>query len=253
METVGRRPSGYQIALGIGMVVAGDVAFGLLWYWELKREWIGALDVPVQQWMASNHWGPLDWAAMAVSTVATPKMVPFIVLGLSILWVVNSARSEPVSSQNSQQLAWAKPMVWFGSVVMSSLVVMATKYVVSRARPPAQAMVEGVDPSNSFPSGHTCVFATAALALALLATSGKSLRTRLTVFSAAIAATTMVALSRLYLGYHWLTDTCASASIALGILGVIVIITTAMNGAESTTRPSADNLPFKGPDSPAAG
>lgn len=253
METVSSRPSGYQIALGIGMIVAGDVAFGLLWYWELDREWIGALDAPVQQWMVSDRWDSLNWVATTVSAAAAPEVVPFVVLGLSILWVMSSVRSEPESSQNARQRVWVKPMVWFSSVMLSSLVVVATKHVVSRARPPVQTMVNGVDSSSSFPSGHTCVFATAVLTLALLATSNSHLRVQLTVFTIAVAASSVVALSRLYLGYHWLTDTCASASIAFGILGVVVTVSSTMDGAERTLGPSAGSPPLEDSSPSATG
>ncbi len=91
--------------------------------------------------------------------------------------------------------------------VISLVAVQLVKHVVSRPRPPTATEA---DLLSSFPSGHTANAATMAVLLALLLG-----RRWLRVL--AVAWTVVMALSRTYLGEHWLTDTIAGASLGVAV------------------------------------
>jgi membrane-associated phospholipid phosphatase len=99
------------------------------------------------------------------------------------------------------------------------------KQVVNRARPPAALVLGPVETNLSFPSGHTIGAAAFSLALAYL-----WWRARRGPFRAwlglgiALVLTVSMAISRLYLGYHWLTDTLASTALAFGVMAIVALV-----------------------------
>ena len=108
----------------------------------------------------------------------------------------------------------------FGSAVLTYLI----KVVVERPRPGAADRLGPVDSSFSFPSGHT-LNTTVFLVLACwLAWPVLSRGLRPVVAGAAVLLTVGVGASRVYLGYHWLTDVVASTLVAAAWLSVLVLV-----------------------------
>jgi membrane-associated phospholipid phosphatase len=96
------------------------------------------------------------------------------------------------------------------------------KSLYARPRP----LLAWVKPSSSFsyPSGTVTVGAALCLALAYtVAYAMPSRKGRAAVISAGWAAAVLIAISRIYLGAHWLTDTIG----ALALAGLIVCLATA--------------------------
>jgi len=81
--------------------------------------------------------------------------------------------------------------------VLSAGLVQLLKAVFSRARPGHMLVTSDL---GSFPSGHVANAATLAFALALIAR-------RAWLWIAAVAYAVLMALSRTYLGVHWVSDT----------------------------------------------
>jgi undecaprenyl-diphosphatase len=87
------------------------------------------------------------------------------------------------------------------------------KAVVDRARPPAALELVAPDASASFPSGHTTT--AAIIVLVVWWTLEGAGRFRAVAAFAALAFAGSVAISRVYLGDHYLTDVAASFGVVL--------------------------------------
>ena len=104
---------------------------------------------------------------------------------------------------------WGALYFLVASIVSAGLVQLL-KAVLGRARP--EQMLVAAD-AGSFPSGHVANAATVAVALAFLVG-------RAWAWYAGLAWVILMALSRTYLGVHWVTDTIGGA-----VLGAAVALT----------------------------
>lgn len=100
----------------------------------------------------------------------------------------------------------------FGALV--AVVVLGVKAAVGRPAPRL-----GLQPAHggSFPSGHTAAVLVCAGILVLLTTAHRP-RLRRRLLAAVAALTVLVAAALVYDGYHWLSDTVASAALGIAIL-----------------------------------
>lgn len=86
-------------------------------------------------------------------------------------------------------------------------------------------MMLGADATSSFPSGHVVGASNFLLVGAYLVFSRSSSRTAVIgAFGAAALGLTVEAASRVYLGYHWFTDTVASACLSIAPLAVVILL-----------------------------
>ena len=114
------------------------------------------------------------------------------------------------------------PAAMLAGVVLAQLV----GRLLGRQRPPAD-MLFGAHPTFSFPSGHVLGACDFLLVAAFLVFSRRRNPTAMALgFAGAGIGVFFAAASRLYLGYHWLTDALASVSISLVILGTVVAVDT---------------------------
>ncbi|MCW4458711.1 phosphatase PAP2 family protein [Microbacterium sp. MPKO10] len=100
---------------------------------------------------------------------------------------------------------------WLVSLGLSAAVVQGVKQLVGRDRPLEMLVVSD---HGSFPSGHTANAATIAVVL------GIALR-RTWIWVIGVLGIVAMALSRTYVGAHWLTDTLAGTLI--GIAAAIIV------------------------------
>jgi undecaprenyl-diphosphatase len=88
------------------------------------------------------------------------------------------------------------------------------KHVVGRPRPPAAIQLGPPETTMSFPSGHTTSAAALAAVLCWLVWRLGSRRRGLLALPFAVLMALGVAVSRVYLGYHWATDVVAGLTVA---------------------------------------
>ncbi|MFD5864503.1 phosphatase PAP2 family protein [Agromyces sp. NPDC127015] len=93
----------------------------------------------------------------------------------------------------------------------SAGVVQVLKSVFSRARPEDMIVVSD---HGSFPSGHVANAATIAVAIGVIVP-------RVWVWVLGVAYTVLMAISRTYLGAHWLSDTVGGALVGAGVALVL--------------------------------
>jgi membrane-associated phospholipid phosphatase len=104
---------------------------------------------------------------------------------------------------------WWHLAAFVAAVVVSEVLIGLLKGIYDRARPPGSLVATS---GASFPSGHSIAASVTVMAAVIaLVPAG---RRRVWWFLAAVAFSVLMALSRAYLGAHWLSD--ASAGILLG-------------------------------------
>ncbi len=183
-------------------IISGSVALGLAVLLGLLlalREAPGSLD---QEWMdelleeRAPWWDVpallLDWiGGHIVGIVIVPLAMVIWLLALRRPWAAGYSLTAAIVSAGAVQLL---------------------KAIFDRARP--ELMLVASD-EGSFPSGHVANAATIAVVIAVVFGLGPD--RRWWVWLLASAYVVAMALSRTYLGVHWLTDTIGGALIGAGI------------------------------------
>ena len=201
------------------LLVAGDAVFWLMFAAIQSDSGLAAMDGPVHSLMVDSRNPAATVLLAALATVTSPEVLGVISAVFSLVWVL------------WKRELW-RPAVLLGSMVLAVVLTTLIKQLVSRSRPSASDFLLGPDDALSFPSGHTVGIGVFTLVLAYLVVSRSGTRTTAMLgFSAACAVTALVGLSRLYLGYHWLTDVVASFGVALAVAAVAVFTDAARHGS----------------------
>jgi membrane-associated phospholipid phosphatase len=181
-----------------GCLLAGALAVGLLVVLPATQPAVQTVDDAVWR------------LAVAAENDPTTAFATFLA------WLGSAAVNWPLRVLAVLLLAWRRH--WLGlaafslAVLTSELLIGPVKAAVDRPRPPASLIETS---GASFPSGHAIATAVTAVGLVLvLARPGPS-RWRWEVN--AVLLTSVMALSRVYLRAHWLTDTVAGALLGAGL------------------------------------
>jgi membrane-associated phospholipid phosphatase len=123
-----------------------------------------------------------------------------------------------VLAAGAAMLAWRRrrPAIFVAATLSAgsmAAIVLSTKAALGRSLP----YTKPGHHADAFPSGHTAAFLVCFGTLALLATTRRRDR-RPALLTTVGVGTALVAASLVYDGFHWLTDTIASASLGISLL-----------------------------------
>jgi undecaprenyl-diphosphatase len=196
-----------------GLVLIGLGAWGFLGVadWVADQEDLYRLDQPLVEWFQSVRTPGVTAFLTGVTNTFGPAILPFALVVIALAWWRVTGN-------------WWEPALVLGAVVLATGLAVILKTVFGRARPLDDFQtVPGVEDSFSFPSGHTIVAATLVLVTGYLAWRGqRHVRALVGWAVASVLLTLLVGGSRLYLGYHFLTDVVAGLFVAVLVLGVVV-------------------------------
>lgn len=205
--------SGVAVVLGILLIVLGTATLLIVHDAVAEGDDLAEADLPVLDWLVAARGPAMTGFLTAVSAVTGPSVLPVIVLVACLLWGLRTH-------------SWWQPSLLAGAMVLSTLVSVTLKSVVARPRPPLDTMsVPGSESTYSFPSGHTVGTATFLLTVGyLIWIRSPHVRSLVLWAAGTVLGIALVAGSRLYLGYHFLTDVTAGFALAVAVLGVVVVV-----------------------------
>lgn len=206
-------PAAVAVWIGVVLVVAGVTAFVVVLDWVSEGEDLATWDEPVLNALAAARSPLMTTLLTAVTTISGPVVLPVIVLVGCVVWAVRGR-------------VWWEPTLLAGAMLVATAVSSTVKELVARPRPPdVSQVVPGVETTYSFPSGHTISAATFLLVVGYLVWVRTPQVSSLVQWVLGVAGgVLLVAMSRVYLGYHFVTDVVASMALAVAVLGVVVLL-----------------------------
>lgn len=197
---------GLELTTLLAIAAVGSFAYFGYWLAVAERGY-GALDLTVNTWAVDLYNGTVAAVAEVVTVLGAPALMWPLVGVVTILLLVRRH--------------WVEGVVLGAGMLLTIGFVRLGKSVLERPRP-ADAVIDVS--GYSFPSGHAA-YAVAWIALAVIAVRlVPSLRGRWWLVGAAIAVAVIVALTRVYLRVHWLSDVLAGAGVAAMSFSLVAVV-----------------------------
>jgi len=171
-------------------------------------------DEPIRDLLLGIRSETLTGVMIFLAVIFGPVALPIIVLVVTVAWGFAAKH------------AW-RPIVLAAAMLTGVVVSQIILQIVQRSRPPVELMLFGADHTFSFPSGHVlgaCDFLL--VGTFLIFSRRENTRAAVLGFVGAGFGIVLASASRLYLGYHWLSDALASLSLASVILGAVIALDT---------------------------
>ncbi|MBU6336257.1 MAG: bifunctional DedA family/phosphatase PAP2 family protein [Acidobacteria bacterium] len=197
---------GLELTTLLAIAAVGSFAYFGYWLAVAERGY-GALDLTVNTWAVDLYNGTVATVAEVVTVLGAPALMWPLVGVVTILLLVRRH--------------WVEGAVLGAGMLLTIGFVRLGKSVLERPRP-ADAVIDVS--GYSFPSGHAA-YAVAWIALAVIAVRlVPSLRGRWWLVGVAIAVAVIVALTRVYLRVHWLSDVLAGAGVAAMSFSLVAVV-----------------------------
>lgn len=200
------------ITIAIASLIIGVVIFAFAYIGMSKHIGLGNLNQPVLDWIVKNRDPQITNVFKVITTTMSPLILIAAVMVVAIIWAV------------IKRELWRPFLVVIatGLGVASST---AVKLLTTNHRPPESSMIAPFETDYSFPSSHTIGIVVFLLVFSYLICSRRPEGSRIFLLSLiSFIGISIVAASRLYLGYHWTTDVIASLGLGLVILATAIFI-----------------------------
>ena len=181
-----------------GALLSGAFTAGLLVVLPETRPAVQAVDDAVWRWAGEVRNGPATAVAVALSWLGS-SLVNWTLRALALVLL-------------AWRRHWLRLTAFALAVLTSELFIGPVKAAVDRPRPPGSLIETS---AAAFPSGHAIAGAVTAVGLVLVLAAPGPNRWRWEV--RAVVFATVMALSRVYLRAHWLSDTVAGALLGAGL------------------------------------
>lgn len=185
------------LRVAMGLWIGAGLLFVAIAIPSLK-DVVQVVDDAVYRWVISVEWRPLVVAAQVLDFIGTAWVAWPLMIAVAG-WLAWVRRWEAFSS-------------WMLTLFVSQLMIGPIKDLYERPRPP---MSLAETSSWSFPSGHSVAGAAMAVAAVIVLVPAGPKRRNLEMMAAAFAI--IMALSRVYLRAHWLSDVAAGAALGAAI------------------------------------
>ena len=200
---------GLTLTTGLVVCVVAGAIFTIVLEDVLGGGGVARLDRPVLSWLAGHRTAGLTTLARTVTFFGSVPWVLLVTAVVAALWWRRGA---------------LRPALVLVVAVLGSGAITATvKLLVGRNRPPLPFAVDTAERGLAFPSGHAlsalALYGTLAYLLARPARTARRTATAAGLLLLVVA----VGLSRIYLGYHWVSDVLGSWT--LGVLWLSAVIT----------------------------
>ena len=205
-------PTVWQAILpGLVITLVAAVAFLAILDAVLEKNDISSWDQPMLDWMVSIRTPWLTEVMTFVTHIFGPVVLPILVAIACVIWGLVSHR-------------WRDPILLASAMILSTILSSIVKVIVERPRPDESLQViPGFETSFSFPSGHTTGAATLVLVTGyLLWREHKGKRALAVWIVCSLVVVALVGGSRLYLGYHFLSDVLAGICLGFVTLGLVI-------------------------------
>jgi membrane-associated phospholipid phosphatase len=185
-----------HLGLGAAIVVGGGIVAGLLVGRVWPAEVLRLIDRPVTRALVGIRDPLLTDIMRAITALGGTAFVTAVVAAAAV-----------GSYYVTRRRRWPTFLVAtiLGAVALDNFV----KYVINRPRPMLRPLVDPF--GSSFPSGHAAAAAALSCALAFLLSRDRGGRAQAAIWAIAAVVVILVAISRIYLGAHWLTDVVGGA------------------------------------------
>jgi undecaprenyl-diphosphatase len=193
------KATGLALTLAVAVVLVGGVVLALLTVVVRSTDVLAGLDTSAAEW-GNRH--ATAWSHDAITLITNLGGTWTVVITAVVVAAVEIARTRS---------RWVVPFL-LAVMVGDTLLTEAIKALVDRARPELEAVAATLGPS--FPSGHSSTAAASWAAFALVAGRWWGPRAWPALAGAAVGIAVAVAVSRVLLDVHWLTDVLAG--LALG-------------------------------------
>lgn len=173
---------------------------------------MATLDHPTLDWFSAHRSEWLTAIMHMLTTLVSAELLLVVAAIVAGVWYWRGRER------------W-RPVLFMASFTGAIGVAWLIKLAVARLRPLPDTMLPPLETGYSLPSIHTFGAAIFVLILGYLLYSRQRKGFWLWA-SAAIVFTAIAGITRLYLGYHWLTDLVASVGLALIALAIVITIDT---------------------------